>query len=137
MLSGVPQGEGEHSPEAVDAGGAALFVEVDDRLRIRRRLETMAPGLEVRSQVAVVVDLAVEDDDALAGLVEDGLPSAREVDDAQAAHPEGDGTLEVHAVLVRAAVLDGRQHPLEHGPVDGATGVAVDDPYDAAHGSAP
>src|SRR6185436_17924373 len=33
-VAAVPDGEGEHAPEALDAGGPVLFPGVDDRLRV-------------------------------------------------------------------------------------------------------
>ena len=51
-----------------------------------------------------VVDLAVEDDDDGAVLVEQRLLAGRDVDDRQAAVAEADARLEVQAALVRAAV---------------------------------
>ena len=47
-------------------------------------------ALELGAQLAEVVDLAVEDDADRAVLVEDRLVAARQVDDRQAAHPQGD-----------------------------------------------
>jgi hypothetical protein len=58
---------------------------------------------------------------------------AREVDDAEAAHPQTNMSLEVDAFIVRAAVSDRSEHPGQHCSIDGPLWVPVDDPDDAAH----
>ena len=89
---GVPDGEREHAAEAVHAVVAPLLVRVDDRLGVAARVIAMARRFELRAQVRVVVDLAVEDDLDRAVLVAERLRSRREIDDAQPAVPErGDG----------------------------------------------
>ena len=45
----------------VDAVRAEFLVQVEDDLRIAARTEAVAAGLQPRSMIGVVVDLAVED----------------------------------------------------------------------------
>ena len=59
---GVPDGEREHAAEAVNTVVPPLLVRVDNRLGIAAGVITVSGGLELRAQVGVVVDLAVEHD---------------------------------------------------------------------------
>ena len=52
------------------------------------RVERVPAGVELRAQLAIVVDLAVEDHPDRAVLVADRLMAAGEIDDAQPAHAE-------------------------------------------------
>src|SRR5204862_3906551 len=76
-----------------------------------------------RPEFAIVVDLAVEDDDDAAVFVVDRLPSAGQVDDAQPARAEPDVAVEIHALVVRPAVPDARQHAAEHFSADRLAGA--------------
>ncbi len=58
----VPQGEGEHAAEAVDAALAPGFPGVDDDFGVAAGVEDVAQRLQLGDQFLVVVDLAVEDD---------------------------------------------------------------------------
>ena len=69
----------------------SLLVEVDDRLGVAVGRKTWPRALEVAPQLAVVVDLAVEDDPDGAVLVGDRLMAAFEVDDAEPAHRQANG----------------------------------------------
>src|SRR3954470_10910948 len=83
----------------------------------------------------MVVYLAVEDDGDVARLVADGLASARDIDDAQAPHAEGDRGGDEVAVLVRSAMHD----PFAHGTRRRLATLGADEPRagqsrDSAHG---
>ena len=78
----------------LDAVGAVLLVEVDDDLGVAVRARSGGPRRSSsRAQLAEVVDLAVEDDDDRAVLVEDRLVAGLEVDDAQALDAEADAAV--------------------------------------------
>src|SRR5439155_19318383 len=96
-LCGIPDGKREHSSELRDALRPELLVEVEDRLRIALGPEDVAARDEATTQLAIVVDLAVEDDDLGAVLVEYRLLPAAQVDDAQPSHPQADRALHVEA----------------------------------------
>jgi hypothetical protein len=70
-------------------------------------------SLEVAKQLAVVVDLAVENDPDGAVLIEDRLVTSGQVDDREPAHPQTDTVAEVVAVVVRAAMHHLVAHRLE------------------------
>jgi hypothetical protein len=65
----VPDGEGEHASELVEAAGAALLVGVQDGLGVGARAVAMARPFERRAQIGMVVDFAVIDDPQVFGFV--------------------------------------------------------------------
>ena len=129
----VPEREGEHAVQVLHAVDPVLLVEVHDHLRVALGREAVAGPLEPVAQLAVVVDLAVEDDHDRAVLVGDRLVAGREVDHAQALDAEPGAVGREDAPLVGAAMLEARAHLLEQRPADPASVVArlSDDP---AHG---
>jgi hypothetical protein len=64
--------------------------------------EDMAGGGQLRPQLAVVVELAVDDRDDVARLVRHRLVARLEVDDRQPAHREADAVRHVPPIAVRA-----------------------------------
>src|SRR5213592_3658895 len=84
-------------------------------------------------QLAVVVDLAVEDDDLRPVFVEDRLSPARQIDDAEPSHPEADGALHIDALVVRPAMANRGAHPPHRGGGGGPGGVCVYDSDDTTH----
>src|SRR5881396_2603272 len=132
----IPEREGEHAIQALDAALAIVFVRVHDRLGVAARPVAVAPRLEARAQRGVVVDLAVVDDPDGLVLVGHGLVTARHVDDRQPAMAESDRPVEQQALAVRPAMAEHVAHPFETRFVLGLPGVALDDSRDAAHGSA-
>jgi hypothetical protein len=129
----VPQGEGEHAAQAPGEREPVLLVEMDEDLGVAVvGAEPMPLGLELATQLGVVVDLAVVDDDHLAGLVGDRLLAAGQVDDRQAAHGQPDPVGAPDARAVRPAVHERLVHGLERRPLDRATSQ-VGDAADAAH----
>src|SRR5256885_9788478 len=88
---------------------------------------------EAAAQVLVVVDLPVEDDDLGAVFVEDRLPAAAQIDDAEPAHAEPDPVADVDPLVIRAAMLHRGAHAayqcLRHRPLP----LPVHDSCDAAH----
>ena len=93
-------------------GVAALFVEVDDDFGVGVRAEDVAARDQVASQLAVVVDLAVEDELDRAVLVGHRLVrGGAEVDDAQPAEAEPGAPVGRHerSRVVGPAVRDARR----------------------------
>src|SRR5258705_6469069 len=108
---------------------------MDQRLGIRGRGEPMPPSDQVGSELPVVVDLAIEDDPDAAVLVADGLVAAREVDDAEAAHPHAEGTGQVASSAVRAAVDQDVGHPLQDIGVNRPLSLSAERAVDTTHGT--
>src|SRR5262245_58120550 len=86
----VPDRDGKHPPQALEASGPFLLIEVDDRLGIRHRPEDVSLPLQLSSQLLKVVDLAVEYATDGAILVEYRLIASHEVDDREPAIAQRD-----------------------------------------------
>src|SRR5258706_9255366 len=131
-LARIPDGEGEHPPEAVHASGTEILVEMNDGFRVAGGAEDMAMLLEIPAQLAIVVDLAVEHDPDRAVLVGDRLESIVEVNDAQAAHADGHAVAHVDALIVGAAMRDDTAHGADL-VLANLPSVPANDACDAAH----
>ena len=134
--AGVPDRAGEHATQPFHDLGPQLFVQVHDRFGVAMSADHVPARDQSRPQLAVVVDLAVEYDRVRAVFGGHRLPPAREVDDAEPAHPEADGTGDEAAFVVRPTMTNRAAHRPDQGGIDGALGVPVDDAYDAAHTTA-
>src|SRR4051812_35799850 len=86
-LPRVPYGQSEHAVQAMDQRRASVFVEMGDGLGIALSREAVPGAFKLTAQLAVVVDLSVEDDGNRAVLVEDRLVAGGQIDHAQALDP--------------------------------------------------
>jgi hypothetical protein len=114
----VPEREREHPVQPLDAVDAVLLVEVRDDLGVAVCRQRVPARDELLAQLAVVVDLAVQDDRDGAVLVEDRLVAGGEVDHAQALDPQRDVGGAEDPARVRPAVLEARAHALGQLRVD-------------------
>ena len=80
--------------------------------RVRKRWPAASSSV---AQFAKIVDFAVEDDSERSVFVPDRLAAAGQIDDAEAAHAEGDRRCEQNAFFVGAAMNDGGHHPAHDG----------------------
>ncbi len=131
---GLDDGEGEHPDQAVDEPlGAEAAIGGEDDLGVRGRPEPLARGLELRPQLAVVVDAAVEDDRQAPVVIHHRLGAGLgEVDDLQPPVDEADPPGDPAAVAIGPARSQGRRHALERGQVRRRP-RAGDLPAEAAH----
>src|SRR5262249_4477600 len=129
-----PDGDREHAAEPLPEARAPLLVAVDEHLGVAPRPEAVAGALELVHQLAVVVDLAVLDDDDAAVLVRDWLVAPGQVDDRGPSRRDPDQLVDVHALRVRPPVVERLRHAAEPIRVDRAT--CGRDPADPAHGAA-
>ena len=130
----VPGGEGEHALEVRDGLDATVLEAVDDDLGVRARREGVPAGGEDPGELAVVVDLAVEDDPDPAVLARHRLVAGREVDDLEPAHREPRGPVHEEALVVGPAVGEPVVHAPQDGGVRAPVGAREDVPDDPAHG---
>src|SRR5829696_6484562 len=86
--STVPESEGKHAVELSNHCVAVLFVQVRQHLGIRSTAKSMSTFFEIGTQLAIVIDLAVEDYGDAPIFVEDRLFTRDEVDDRQPSHPK-------------------------------------------------
>ncbi len=110
----VPDRDREHPAQVLQAIDAVFVVEMDDRLGVRMGVKPVAALLEVLTQLAVIVDLAVENDPLRTVLVMHRLLARGEIDDRQPPHREPDILMQVKTVVVRPAVNDRSIHRPEH-----------------------
>ena len=97
-------------------------------------MKAVPVAFQLALQLAKVVDLAVGDDLDVAGLVQDRLLPAREIDDGEAAHAETDAGQRDAALLVRAAMVQHAHHASEIVRDDGAIQITLDNADNATHG---
>ena len=107
----VPEREGEHPVQVLEEAEAVLLVEVREHRRVARAAHLVAP--QRLAQLAVVVELAVEDGDDPARLVRNGLAAGLEIEHAQALAPERAPAVHLGRALVGAAVADRRAHRVD------------------------
>ena len=119
LLGRVPDGEREHAAQPLHALRPVLFVEMQDDLGVALSGEHVSLRDQPTPELAVVVDLAVEDDDLRVVFVEDRLSSARQIDDAEPSHPEADVAVHVGALVVRPPMTNRLAHPPNHGRRNG------------------
>ena len=129
----VPEGEGEHAAEAVDAAFAPGLPGVDDDFGVAAGVEDVAQRLQFRDEFLIVVDFAVEDDaDALVFVVQ-RLLAGGQVDDRQAAVAEPDAGFDMQAAFVGAAMKLRFVHAVEHRTIDVAFASGVENAGYSAH----
>src|SRR5208337_3106186 len=114
MFAQIQESEGKHAPQFPEEVFAPLFPTVNENLRVRLRREMMPGEEEAFSQFAVVVQLAVEDDGYVGGFVPDGLVTTGNVDDAKAAHAQGEArsarVADKVALIIGSTMAHGRSH---------------------------
>ena len=103
-LRGVPDRKRKHPAQMVDAAWTELFPQVNDGFGVAGSPKTMTARGEFLAQLAVVVDLAIEDDPDRSIFVADRLLAAVQVDDAQASHAQPDAITQVHTFFIRPSM---------------------------------
>src|SRR5208337_367094 len=78
-----------------------LLVKMQNGFGVAVRPELMAPGEEIRAQIAVVIDFTVESNPDGLVLVGDGLVAARQINNAQAPVPQSQHAVQVKALVIR------------------------------------
>ena len=129
----VPDREGEHAPELLEAARTERLVQAEHDLGVAARPEGVAVALQDAAKLPVVVDLAVEDDPALAVRARHRLVPALEVNDAEPPHAERPAGKGVDPLVVRAPVRQRSAHRREHLRLDDAVPVEVRHPDYPAH----
>ena len=106
----VPDEEGEHADQVVQHLLALLTPQVHQHLGVAARLELVALGFELFTQLDEVEDLAIEHDPDLAVGAAHGLHAVFRVDHGQARMAQHRAAQGFNALLVHAAVLDAIDH---------------------------
>ena len=106
----VPQRQGEHPAQPFDERRPALLVEVHEHLDVRAGAERMAAALQLTTQRAMVVELAVADHEHRAVLVGQRLIAVGGVDQREPADRQPGDVVEVVPGAVRPAVRERGGH---------------------------
>jgi hypothetical protein len=129
----VPQGEREHPVQAVQHADAPGPPAEQDRLRVGAGKEAVALGLELTSEVGMVVDLPVEGDHHFAIGRRHRLGAASEVDDREATMAEAHMRLRMKALAIGTAMADRIGHPTKLALIRDGRVHAMKKADDAAH----
>ncbi len=92
------------------AFASPLLVGMHHYFGIGIRLEAMSQGFQSGAQFAEIINFSVEDYRKGSRLIPDRLVAARKIDDAEAAHSQGDGRGDENSFGVRATMMHGREH---------------------------
>ena len=129
----IPERDGEHSAQVLDEVRTVLLVEVNDDFRVGVGGESVPAGLQIRAEIPIIVDLAVEHDPDRSVLVRERLMAPREVDDAEPPHPEAHRAVYIDAVIIRTPVGDRLAHRPDDARIDPLVTVFIELPGYAAH----
>src|SRR5690242_17247867 len=89
---------------------AKLVVSVNDRFGVAVGVESVAEFLQLRSQLEIVVNLAVENDPGVSIPIVDRLLPMSEIDNRQPAHRQSNPVAEIKSIVIRAAMTNGVIH---------------------------
>src|SRR5580693_9563249 len=100
----------------LDASATVLFVEMNDRLRVRVSAESMTGCNQSFAQDQMIVDFPVEHDPYRAVFVAKRLISRGQIYDAEAADSQSDPAVEISTIVVRTAMSHGVTHSTQGFP---------------------
>src|SRR6266566_5174536 len=106
----IPQREGEHAVEMRNHVPAVFFVKMRQDFGVRSAAKGVPTRFQVRAQLAIVVDFAVEDHGNAFVFVINRLLASDEIDDRQAPHAEAHAVADYIAFRVRPAM----DHAIAH-----------------------
>src|SRR2546425_9607313 len=109
----IPNRKRKHPAQVLWTIGAPLVVGVNDSFRIAVGIELVAELFELLAQLAIVVDLAVENNPGGAVLIMNRLLSVREIDDREPPHRQSHPIAEIETVIVRTTMTNRLVHARE------------------------
>ncbi|MCG3185954.1 MAG: hypothetical protein IOMNBAOH_00500 [Rhodocyclaceae bacterium] len=129
----VDDDEGPHAVQAHEAGRPPLGISVKQHLGIAGRFEAMPRRLQLRSQLEVIEDFAVEHDGvAPVGAGHRLVPVGRQIQDGQTPEAQRRELVICKAFIVRSAVVKRRQHAAHHRRAPPGIALAGEN-HEAAH----
>ena len=135
-LAKIKQSEGEHAPQFGEGVFAPLFPSMNENFRVRLGGQAVTAERQALAQVAIVVQLTVENDRDVLGFVPGGLVAASQIDDAQPAHPQCESRRPriagKKAFFIRTAMFHRRGHR-SHARFGICVARSEGDAADAAH----
>ena len=90
----IPKREREHAIEMLDHITAIFFVKMRQDFRVRFAAKGVAASFQIRSQFAVVIDLAVENYRDAVIFIECRLLARQQIDDRQTPHSQRDAIID-------------------------------------------
>ncbi len=111
---------------------AVLVVGMNYRFSVAVGVESVPEFLQLRPQLQVVVDLAVENNPGAAVLVVNWLLTPGKIDNREPAHAQADGPVDVESVVIRTAMPDGIAHAPQQRFIDALT-LAIYNSYNSTH----
>ena len=113
-----------------------LLVSMDEDFDVGvSRAEPVAALFQLVLNLPKIVDLTVGDDLDVAGLVQNRLLAARQINDGESAHAEPDAGQRDAALFVRPAMTQRAHHPLEVRWGNGPAEILFDNADNPAHSS--
>jgi alpha-L-fucosidase len=125
--------EGEHAPQVIHAVSTLFFIKVDYDFGVSLCFEVVTATLKLGAEIEKVVDLTIENHPDGSVFVKDWLLTARQINNAEAAHSEGDITLDKDAFGIRTTVNDGFTHAVNESRVDLFTTIGIDHSGNSTH----
>src|SRR5260370_35344710 len=92
---------------------SVAIVRVNDGFSIAVGIKGVAEFLELFAQLAIVVDLTVENDPRGAILIVNRLLAARELDNRKPAHTHAHAPAKIEPAAIRTASATGSAHPAD------------------------
>src|SRR5262249_48559458 len=133
----IPEADGEHAVEALEAARAVLLVGVHDHLDVGAAREPMAAGFQLSAQPRGIVYFPVRHQAHGTVLADERLLAPRQVDDLEPPGGQRDAAAGPGDVLVRTAVGELKAHHLHQLAPRAGRAASAQDPGDAAHGMMP
>jgi hypothetical protein len=93
----------------------------------------VTPRNQLFAQDCVVIDFSIKNDPNRAVFIADGLMSAGDIHDAQAAHANSDVALRVDALIVGPSMDHGSAHPPQNAFIHPCVPVTLDYPSNSTH----
>src|SRR5205085_5751551 len=84
----IPEREREHSVKMLDHPCAVLFIKMRQNFRVRLAAKRVPARFQFFPKLAVVVNLAVENDAHLTVFIQGRLLARHQINDCQTAHPQ-------------------------------------------------
>src|SRR5208282_849060 len=129
----VPYGERKHAAQFFHATCAKLFIEMDDHLCVRLRLEGVALRSQELPQFLVVINLSIKDNPNCTVFVGEGLVAGVEVDDREPTKAQADRPRHVVSLVVGTAMIDCVCHRLQKSRRDARVAIKIKLSADATH----
>jgi hypothetical protein len=110
----VPNGEGEHASQVLDAIITVLLVGMNNDLCVTIRGKAVTALLEFFPKLTIVIDFPIEDDEDALIFVKDGLMATREVNNRETAHAQCSSIAYPHSLIVWPTVANNLAHAIYH-----------------------